>query len=844
MSSGKFIDFQLGMKYDLSNSIKSSLIEGFNEFKKQQKIIRNFLLMNNNKEREKENQINSQIKIFKIFNFKKKHLITEYLYLSEENNTPGGYFCYPMKGAFFQKSCLEMPFFPILPFNKFKEAIETFSDQINLSETYQSYPCLPKNEFNRVKNKIIKNNIIYKKQPIFNNIKSETKIIPIRPSHCTNNINKHFIIWSFIKIVKGQIIIMDKDFNKIYENDKNNIIIPIIKEMNKHLKIDINILYYIIIKFINDLIKKINRDSLSKKGIRYKKYDKYWCRICNKFCCAFHFKIKVKPKTLDNNNIRTYIEYFKKIQIILKSPEYLYREEEESDKQKKTLNSTIEGLIRSCKCKNDNNNSKNSHNLILELDDDNENSPSGNDQIVTTDNNNNDFDDSVRFNKMVEIYDKEDLFVLCKVVKTCHKLLNQNFFGLYGKEEAINHYLHPCVLRKILHDKYDCSLLKYLLKLIIDEKYLRDINFFLGSTNMGNAIKYEKLTEDNYLFFNNTIETNIPTQKINDKGEQQLEITNFRRTKATARLQVQSDKNLYYKPCDHYPLECTMENCSCAKRGMCLKYCCCYKEKLLDKEEVCRFMFLGCNHTKSKQAKCIDCICKKFSIECVPGLCKCGEKCCNNNITLGKRKKLLFGYSVKINGGGLFAGEKIYEGEFVDSYDGEIVEKEELDRLSVFYDQTGNNYPFSINDKFDYVTIKTGGLTRYINHASYGDENIKADKIMVNGIPYIAFYANRNIEQYEELFYDYSYDKESMPEWMKEYNKMMERKRQLDILKVPHQKSSNKKQYLKQKNSTAIKRNYEKNEDIENDRENLQLYRGINNIKNSHLIQLQEDKFK
>ena len=58
MSSGKFIDFQLGMKYDLSNSIKSSLIEGFNEFKKQQKNVRNFLLMNNNKEREKENQIN------------------------------------------------------------------------------------------------------------------------------------------------------------------------------------------------------------------------------------------------------------------------------------------------------------------------------------------------------------------------------------------------------------------------------------------------------------------------------------------------------------------------------------------------------------------------------------------------------------------------------------------------------------------------------------------------------------------------------------------------------------------------------------------------------------------
>ena len=34
MSGGKFIDFHLGMKYDLSNSIKNLLLQSFHEYKK------------------------------------------------------------------------------------------------------------------------------------------------------------------------------------------------------------------------------------------------------------------------------------------------------------------------------------------------------------------------------------------------------------------------------------------------------------------------------------------------------------------------------------------------------------------------------------------------------------------------------------------------------------------------------------------------------------------------------------------------------------------------------------------------------------------------------------------
>ena len=128
-----------------------------------------------------------------------------------------------------------------------------------------------------------------------------------------------------------------------------------------------------------------------------------------------------------------------------------------------------------------------------------------------------------------------------------------------------------------------------------------------------------------------------------------------------------------------------------------------------------------------------------------------------------------------------------------------------------FYDQTGNNYPFSINDKFDFVTIKCGGLTRYINHGSHGEQNINADKIMVNGISYIAFYAIRNIEKYEELFYDYSYDKDSMPNWMSLYNEKMKLKEMKDEVKMKINEKKFKRYHSKTK---GTKKNDNEDDDL------------------------------
>ena len=785
----KFIDFNVAIKYDLS-SVEDSMLKSYREFRNVFTRCRNFLLLMNKGEKAKKHSIPESKKIYKIRKKYKKIVLDD----SVDKIVPTGYFCYPIKGSYFQKNSFEIRYFPLLPLDKFKEAISTFPDQKSLYETYQSYPCLSNEEYNRIKKKIIKKyDNTFNNKPVYKDSELDYDNTVIRPAHCTHNINTFFVKWCFINVIKEIKKIMDKSFFLKYNSDRNSIILPIVEEMSNHLKIESNILYYIIDNYLNEIKRFLAKSSLTKRGITYKKYEKYFCEICNKFCCPFHFKIKVKSKNLDNNRIRTTIQYFKKLDTPIKYREYLHKELVESKDNKSDLISMINVIQEECPCK------KQQNNDIME------------------------FDPSLRFNKMAEI-NKEDFFVLCNMFNTIKKVVGA-CEDLYKNDEIYISYLTPCFLRVILHQKYNCSLLQYLIQLVRNKEYFDNINFFL-SNEIGDEIIYEIIQEDNFLFFN--ISNDLAFTNKNPQKKEKNKQSNMLRTKATARLQIQSEKNLYYKPCNHYPAECTEQNCPCVKKGFCLKYCGCYKETQNTKS--CVHMFSGCRHGGNSKAFCKDCICNRSNMECITSLCNCGEKCTNRNITVRKRKKLFYGYSEKIKGGGLFAGEKISVGEFIDIYDGEITEKEELDRLSVFYDQTGNNYPFSINEKFDFVTIKCGGLTRYINHGSYGEQNIEADRILVNGIPYIAFHAIRDIEKYEELLYDYSYSKESLPDWNKEYNKMMEKKKKLKIKEEELRKqydNKHNKLYPKKKSYTShkkkeMRKNYNDNEEeIKNKNPNL-----------------------
>ena len=157
-----------GMKYDLSILIKTSLIDSYSVLKELQEKTRNNLILQNDYMKQKHLKENKKKgeKYVVIYNLKSRNKKELTLDLSQEKITPRGYFCYPIKGAYFQKSAFEMAYFPYLPFKQFQEGIKTYESQKSLSESYLAYPCLPEKDYEKIKLKI-KN--LNEKSPSFNN---------------------------------------------------------------------------------------------------------------------------------------------------------------------------------------------------------------------------------------------------------------------------------------------------------------------------------------------------------------------------------------------------------------------------------------------------------------------------------------------------------------------------------------------------------------------------------------------------------------------------------------------------------------------------------------------------
>ena len=181
MSFDSGIEFPFGMKYDISNLIKTSLKESYTEIKEYQKNIRNELILLNESEKKKSQEKKVHKKNIK-FKFYKKEKEVNIIDISKDNLIPKGYFCYPIKNPYFQKSSLEFPFFPLLNFKQFKEGMDTFDGQKNLSETYLAYPCLLRKDYIRIKDKILKDHNINDKKSL-ENINLNLYGLPIRPSN-------------------------------------------------------------------------------------------------------------------------------------------------------------------------------------------------------------------------------------------------------------------------------------------------------------------------------------------------------------------------------------------------------------------------------------------------------------------------------------------------------------------------------------------------------------------------------------------------------------------------------------------------------------------------------------
>ncbi|KAI9012379.1 hypothetical protein DFJ74DRAFT_683574 [Hyaloraphidium curvatum] len=121
-----------------------------------------------------------------------------------------------------------------------------------------------------------------------------------------------------------------------------------------------------------------------------------------------------------------------------------------------------------------------------------------------------------------------------------------------------------------------------------------------------------------------------------------------------------------------------------------------------------------------------------------------------------RKKRLKFGKSA-IHDWGLFAMEKIEANDIVIEYIGETIRQKVADHREKYYERMGigSSYMFRIDDEFVVDATRMGNLARFINHCC--DPNCNAKIITVEGQKKIVIYARVDINEGEEITYDYKF---------------------------------------------------------------------------------------
>ncbi|KFX96984.1 hypothetical protein O988_05065 [Pseudogymnoascus sp. VKM F-3808] len=121
----------------------------------------------------------------------------------------------------------------------------------------------------------------------------------------------------------------------------------------------------------------------------------------------------------------------------------------------------------------------------------------------------------------------------------------------------------------------------------------------------------------------------------------------------------------------------------------------------------------------------------------------------------GQAKKVLVGESaIEGTGNGLYLAESVQEGDFIAEYVGEIIDHTEVDRRDDLVKKMGMSYNFDLNMDVVIDAMWFGNATRFINHSEVR-KNCRAKVLLVNSEHRIAFFATKNLNAGEELFFDY-----------------------------------------------------------------------------------------
>lgn len=143
-------------------------------------------------------------------------------------------------------------------------------------------------------------------------------------------------------------------------------------------------------------------------------------------------------------------------------------------------------------------------------------------------------------------------------------------------------------------------------------------------------------------------------------------------------------------------------------------------------------------------------------------LCACSDSCQNRVVQKGVDVRLGV-FSTEDRGLGVEALERLPCGRFVCEYAGEIIGPHEARRRQLSQTPLDMNYIIAVQEHSggDRITqtfvdpVAVGNVGRFINHSC--QPNLLMVPVRVHSLlPRLALFANRDIERYEELTFDYA----------------------------------------------------------------------------------------
>nr|XP_009860574.2 uncharacterized protein LOC100184753 isoform X1 [Ciona intestinalis] len=152
-----------------------------------------------------------------------------------------------------------------------------------------------------------------------------------------------------------------------------------------------------------------------------------------------------------------------------------------------------------------------------------------------------------------------------------------------------------------------------------------------------------------------------------------------------------------------------------------------------------------------------ECLNRMLMYECHSDLCPAGEKCQNQRF---QKREYPSSEVFKTSWGGwaLRAKDLIKKGEFVSEYVGELVDSEEcMRRIEDAHKNNVTNFYMLTIDKDRIIDAgPKGNYSRFMNHSC--DPNCETQKWMVNGDTRVGLFALREIQDGEELMFNYNLD--------------------------------------------------------------------------------------